>query len=76
MTVQRLKTYRLTCDGEIMWKGYREECDAVTTVQHTSRDELMTDLRRNMVGELPPPFTGWHTNEFGYVLCPREDHIE
>jgi len=74
MGIDRLKTYRLTCDAEISWKGFTEQCDATTTVQYPDKSSLLTDLKRNTVGE-HPPYTGWHTNMWGLVICPRTDHI-
>lgn len=67
MGVRELKTYRLTCDGEVMWKEFQEGCDATLDVQYACRYQLDIDLDRNMVG-------GWHTIYSG-VRCPRTDHI-
>lgn len=82
MGIERLKTYRLTCDGTIkvterLPSGVAYEglasCGSVTTVQTTSKVDLMIDLERNMVGDYPE-FTGWHVRNGG-VRCPRSDHV-
>lgn len=69
MGIKQLKTYRLTCDGEVMWKEFQQKCDATVDVQYVSRFQLDIDLDRNMVGD-GPPFNGWHTI-YGGVRCPR-----
>lgn len=82
--VKQLKTYRLTCDGEVAVTTRdfigTDQCEAVLDIQYNSRFELDIDLDRNMVGD-GPPFTGWHSiwpSQFtlgGGIRCPRTDHI-
>lgn len=73
MGIERLKTFMLTCDGEVMWDGFEVNCDASTIVQAASKWEVEEDLRKPTRASKVP---GWHYDFEGKVLCPRNDHIE
>lgn len=73
MGIKRLKTYRLTCDGVIMWTSDWGErvptpCDAVVTLKAKNRDALVCDLP-----------SGWRLKHSlvnsDDLLCPRSDYL-
>jgi hypothetical protein len=73
MTVQRLRDYRITCDGQIRrsatWiddcpSHYRENAIVVQATNPLDASQQARDDH------------GWKVKSDGGLLCPRSDHIE